>query len=135
MKSDGATLYTTWDAYVIRATADPFTFIAWFFFLDGLAFPVVYLLDGGGHFHHTVATVNLLARNGRMPRSIVVGITNTDRSRDFTGVARDGRSTGGADRFLDFLVAEVVPLERIHDAQRAIRASDTLGKVVVQVAG
>lgn len=36
-------LYTTWDAYVIRATADPFTFIAWFFFLDGLAFPLGWL--------------------------------------------------------------------------------------------
>lgn len=31
--------YTTWDAYGIRATADPFTFLAWFFFLDGLAMP------------------------------------------------------------------------------------------------
>ena len=28
--------YTTWDAYGIRAAADPFTFLAWFFFLDGL---------------------------------------------------------------------------------------------------
>ncbi len=37
-------LYTTWDAYVIRATADPFTFIAWFFFLDGLAFPIGWLV-------------------------------------------------------------------------------------------
>ena len=36
-------LYTTWDAFVIRATADPFTFVAWFFFLDGLAFPLAYL--------------------------------------------------------------------------------------------
>ena len=34
-------LYTTWDAYGIRATADPFTFLAWFFFLDGLVMPVV----------------------------------------------------------------------------------------------
>ena len=31
--------YTTWDAYGIRATADPFTFLAWFFFIDGLALP------------------------------------------------------------------------------------------------
>lgn len=30
-------LYTTYDAYGIRATADPFTFLAWFFFIDGLA--------------------------------------------------------------------------------------------------
>jgi drug/metabolite transporter (DMT)-like permease len=35
--------YTTWDAYGIRATADPFTFLAWFFLIDGIAFPVVWL--------------------------------------------------------------------------------------------
>ena len=29
-------LYTTYDAYGIRATAGPLTFLAWFFFLDGL---------------------------------------------------------------------------------------------------
>ena len=34
-------LYTTYDAYGIRATADPFTFLAWFFFIDGLLFPVI----------------------------------------------------------------------------------------------
>jgi len=33
-------LYTTYDAYAIRATADPFTFLAWFFFLDGILLPV-----------------------------------------------------------------------------------------------
>ena len=32
-------LYTTVDAYGIRATPDPFTFLAWFFFLDGLTLP------------------------------------------------------------------------------------------------
>jgi drug/metabolite transporter (DMT)-like permease len=29
-------LYTTYDAYGIRATPNPFTFLAWFFFIDGL---------------------------------------------------------------------------------------------------
>lgn len=33
--------YTTWDAYGIRATANPFTFLAWFFLIDGLAMPPV----------------------------------------------------------------------------------------------
>jgi len=33
-------LYTTYDAYGIRATADPFTFLAWFFMIDGFAMPV-----------------------------------------------------------------------------------------------
>ena len=37
-------LYTTWDAYVIRAVANPFTFLAWFFLIDGLAFPIAYLI-------------------------------------------------------------------------------------------
>ena len=32
-------LYTTFDAYGIRATADPFTFLAWFFMIDGFALP------------------------------------------------------------------------------------------------
>ncbi|WP_146587571.1 EamA family transporter [Puniceibacterium confluentis] len=32
-------LYTTYDAYGIRATADPFTFLAWFFVIDGVALP------------------------------------------------------------------------------------------------
>jgi len=36
-----AAFYTTYDAYGIRATADPFTFLAWFFLIDGLAFPVI----------------------------------------------------------------------------------------------
>ncbi|WP_109467826.1 EamA family transporter [Albibacillus kandeliae] len=34
-------LYTTYDAYGIRSTADPFTFLAWFFMIDGIFMPVV----------------------------------------------------------------------------------------------
>ena len=34
-------LYTTYDAFGIRATADPFTFLAWFFMIDGIAMPVL----------------------------------------------------------------------------------------------
>ncbi|GGO56654.1 Uncharacterized membrane protein [Roseovarius pacificus] len=33
-------LYTTYDAYGIRAAADPFTFLAWFFMLDGVVLPI-----------------------------------------------------------------------------------------------
>jgi drug/metabolite transporter (DMT)-like permease len=36
-------LYTTVDALGIRATPDPFTFLAWFFMLDGLVFPLIAL--------------------------------------------------------------------------------------------
>ncbi len=34
-------LYTTYDAYGIRATANPFTFLAWFFMIDGIAIPPI----------------------------------------------------------------------------------------------
>jgi drug/metabolite transporter (DMT)-like permease len=33
--------YTTYDAFGIRATPDPFTFLAWFFVIDGIAFPII----------------------------------------------------------------------------------------------
>ena len=42
--------YTTYDAWGIRATPDAFTFLAWFFLLDGLVFPWIaaarWLQDG-----------------------------------------------------------------------------------------
>lgn len=34
-------LYTTYDAYGIRATANPFTFLAWFFMIDGFFMPLL----------------------------------------------------------------------------------------------
>nr|WP_216665373.1 DMT family transporter [Pseudoruegeria sp. HB172150] len=43
--------YTTYDAYGIRATADPFTFLAWFFFIDGLVMPVLAALRWRSMIH------------------------------------------------------------------------------------
>jgi drug/metabolite transporter (DMT)-like permease len=34
-------IYTTYDAYGIRQSADPFTFLAWFFFVTALDFPIL----------------------------------------------------------------------------------------------
>jgi drug/metabolite transporter (DMT)-like permease len=34
-------LYTTYDAYGIRAAENPFTFLAWFFMIDGFFMPIV----------------------------------------------------------------------------------------------
>lgn len=34
-------LYTTYDAYGIRATQNPFTFLAWFFMIDGIFMPPI----------------------------------------------------------------------------------------------
>ncbi|MCH8168457.1 MAG: EamA family transporter [Proteobacteria bacterium] len=37
-------VYTTYDAYGIRLAPDPFTFLAWFFVIDGVTMPVVAVL-------------------------------------------------------------------------------------------
>jgi multidrug transporter EmrE-like cation transporter len=39
-------VYTTWDAYGIRAVENPFTFLAWFFFLTAIDFPLLALARG-----------------------------------------------------------------------------------------
>jgi len=39
--------YTVYDAWGIRSTLDPFTFLAWFFVVDGLAFPFLALRRWG----------------------------------------------------------------------------------------
>ena len=37
----GVAVYTTWDAYGVRATVNPFTFIFWLFVLEGILFPPI----------------------------------------------------------------------------------------------
>lgn len=83
------------------------------------AYPVLYMTDGGAQLPHTAATVEFLARSGRVPELIVVGINNTDRTRDLTpthlvnqtfdGQAFNFPTSGGADRFLTFIESEVIP--------------------------
>jgi len=77
-------------------------------------FPVLYLTDGPGHFRHTVGTMNILADNGRIPQMIIVGIANTDRTRDLTpeillSKKERFKNGGGADNFLTFFDKELIP--------------------------
>jgi predicted alpha/beta superfamily hydrolase len=80
-----------------------------------LAYPVLYMTDGDAHIAHTGSTIEFLARNGRMSEMIVVGITNTDRTRDLTPTKATGANAaqfptaGGADNFLKFIETEVIP--------------------------
>lgn len=57
-------LYTTWDALVIRSTPDPFTFIAWFFLIDGLTMPVGYLLWNRGRLPRPFGRMAVLGLTG-----------------------------------------------------------------------
>jgi uncharacterized protein len=74
------------------------------------AYPVLYLLDGDAHFHHTTGLTTFLANNQRSPELIVVGVTNTDRGRDLTPTAmKDRPGSGGGAKFLSFLKDELRP--------------------------
>ena len=88
----------------------------------GQRFPVLYLLDGEGHFHSVVGLIQQLSQvNGNtiVPEMIVVGIPNTDRTRDLTPTriindppmmdTNSSKSTGGGENFAAFLEKELIP--------------------------
>lgn len=89
-------------------------------------YPVIYLLDGGVEedFVHITGLVryNTQPWIDRFPKSIVVGIENTDRKKDFTfsvpnldfvdriGFQKDQFSTyGGSSNYISFLEKELQP--------------------------
>src|SRR6185503_18883049 len=63
-------------------------------------------------------TIEFLVQNGRMSDLIVVGVTNTDRTRDLSPVKSSDKNaagelqfptSGGADNFLKFFETELIP--------------------------
>lgn len=82
-------------------------------------YPVFYLLDGNGHFQHTTGSAKFLQSNDKAPGIIIVGILNTNRTRDLTPPAIattvddsdqfDYTQGGGADNFLAFIETELMP--------------------------
>jgi predicted alpha/beta superfamily hydrolase len=105
-------------------------------------YPVVYVLDGPPLDDHTAEAATALARGGKAPGVIVIGIPNMQRGgrpRDFLPPAlrfarRDGTPfTGGADRFLRFLRDELVPrIEREYrTAAPRLLVGHSLGAIFV----
>jgi predicted alpha/beta superfamily hydrolase len=83
------------------------------------SYPVLYMTDGGTNVNEIGSTIDFLADTNFMPPMIVVGITNTDRVRDLTptrasvkhsdGTVEAFPTSGGADKFLDFIQTELFP--------------------------
>jgi len=82
------------------------------------SYPVLYMTDGDAHIGHTASTIEFLTRNGRVPEMIVVGVTNTDRTRDLTPAKSTNKNAagelqfptaGGANNFLKFFETELIP--------------------------
>jgi uncharacterized protein len=86
---------------------------------DTAKYPVIYLLDGSADedFIHVVGLVqfNNFPWINRVPKSIVVGIANVDRKRDFTfptTIEADKKrfpTTGHSDKFIAFIEKELQP--------------------------
>ncbi len=86
---------------------------------DSATYPVIYLLDGSADedFIHIVGLVqfNSFSWVHQLPSSIVVGIVNVDRRRDFTfptKMAEEKKAfptTGHSDQFISFLEKELQP--------------------------
>src|SRR5215510_7611105 len=83
-----------------------------------VSYPVLYMTDGDAHMGHTASTIEFLTQNGRIPELIVVGVTNTDRTRDLTPAKSSDKTpagelrfptSGGADNFLKFFETELIP--------------------------
>ncbi len=85
-------------------------------------YPVVYLLDGDGHFESVAGMIQQLSEvngNTNCPQMIVVAIPNTDRTRDLTPThivsdlpAMDSsfsKTTGGGENFVAFMEKELMP--------------------------
>lgn len=79
------------------------------------AYPVLYVLDGDGHFTSLVTMIEQLSMvNGNtiLPKMIIVGIPNTrgHRTRDLTpNVSAFDKTSGGGESFAAFIEKELVP--------------------------
>lgn len=73
-------------------------------------YPVLYLLDGRGHFLHASGIVDFLSAQGLIPEMIVVAVNNTNRNKDFTPTHLSQRpESGGAEKFTQFFSQELFP--------------------------
>jgi len=78
---------------------------------------VLYLLDGSLNedFMHVAGLIQFFDMTFQIPQTIVVGIANTDRKRDFTfatqdtSLQREFPSAGHSDQFIQFIEKELQP--------------------------
>ena len=81
---------------------------------SGEKYPVIYMLDGEFNFNSgVIGGIRYAAQLGEIPEFIIVGIKNTNRSKDIFPeeiTYGDGSKDGGrADQFLDFIRTELIP--------------------------
>ncbi len=126
-------LYTTYDAFGIRSSADPFTFLAWFFFITALDFPIL----AGRRYRqmsHPPAPGPLLLRGfaGALIAYISFGGVMLATRLDKVGEAAVLRETSTV---FAAVIGWVVLKERVGPRRLFLMALIAAGAVVVEMGG
>ena len=123
-------LYTTWDAYGIRAVEDPFTFLAWFFFLTAFDFPLIALARG--RWRRPEPALVRLALGGAVVAFGSFGCVMMATRLDAVGEAAVLRETSVV---FAALIGWLWLRESVGPRRIALMALIALGAVVVEIGG
>jgi drug/metabolite transporter (DMT)-like permease len=125
-------VYTTYDAYGIRATADPFTFLAWFFLIDGIFIPAITLR----RWHRLPrAEIGPLMRRGVLGAVVAYfsfGAIMLATRLDKVGEAATLRETSTV---FAALIGWLVLGEKVGPVRAALMALIAAGAVLIEAAG
>lgn len=126
-------LYTTYDAYAIRALPDPFTFLAWFFLVTSFDFPLVLAWRWR---HLTPRPTRMEWLLGGLPGALVAygsfGSVMLATRLDKVGEAAVLRETSTV---FAALIGWLILKETVGPRRILLMALIALGAVVVEVAG
>ncbi len=126
-------LYTTYDAYGIRATADPFTFLAWFFMIDGTAMPLYAALRYRAMIHRpALGPLMLRGLAGGIIAPLSFGSIMLATRLDKVGEAAVLRETSTV---FAALIGWLVLKETVGPRRIALMALIALGAVIVEMGG
>ncbi|MEQ9261007.1 MAG: EamA family transporter [Roseovarius sp.] len=126
-------LYTTIDAYGIRATENPFTFLAWFFMIDGFAMPI-YALRRWRRMENPPDPVALMRRGviGGLVAYMSFGSIMMATRLDKVGEAAVLRETS---TIFAALIGWLALKETVGPRRIALMALIALGAVIVEFGG
>ncbi|KUJ85641.1 multidrug transporter [Ruegeria marisrubri] len=126
-------LYTTYDAYGIRATADPFTFLAWFFMIDGAALPFYAFLRWRAMIHRPApGPLMLRGFTGGIVAFLSFGAIMLATRLDKVGEAAVLRETSTV---FAALIGWLVLKETVGPRRIALMALIASGAVIVEMGG
>ncbi len=125
--------YTTYDAYGIRATADPFTFLAWFFLFDGLVMPPIAVLRWRGMISRpTLAPLMARGVVGAVVAFLSFGSIMLATRLDKVGEAAVLRETSTV---FAALIGWLVLKETVGPRRIALMSLIAAGAVIVEIGG